>query len=165
MLLAWRSSGLGRLWQHPICCLEVFSGIRDERCVARMIDRFHSDDDRHPLRVVPMNVLDEFGLCAGRPSDENRTGICNRAHDRAKKIVIFRGMSASDGVSFMMDVSRRMIRMQDESFDVRRAEMENAGFVMINPDDGVMVMVVHEIKTLSRYGPAATCFAGDQLAE
>jgi hypothetical protein len=152
MLLAWRSSGLGRLRQHPICCLEVFSGIRDERCVARMIDRFHSDDDRHPLRVVPMNVLDEFGLCAGRPSDENRTGICNRAHDRAKTIVIFRGMSASDGIGLVMDVLCWMLRMQDKSFDVRRAEMKNTRFPMIDPDDGMVVRASHD------YGSCAGCW-------
>ena len=54
-------------------------------------------------------------------------------------------MSASDGVGFVVDVSRRMIRMQDESLDIRRAEMENAGFVMIDPDDGMLVMVDHEM--------------------
>ena len=48
-----------------------------------------------------------------------------------------------------MDVSRRMIRMQDESFDVCRVEMKNARFAVIDPDDGMMVMVVHEIKSLS----------------
>jgi hypothetical protein len=112
-----------------------------------MIDGFHSDDNRHPFRVVLMNVFDKFGLCAGRASYENRTGICNRIYDRPKIIVILCGVSASDGASFMMDMSRRMIRMQDESFDVRRAEMENAGFVMIDPNDGMMVMVVHKIGT------------------
>ena len=110
-----------------------------------MIDGFHPDDGRHPLRVVLVNVLDKFGLCVGRPSYENRTGICNRIHNGVKIIVIFCGMSTSDGISFMMDVSRRMIRMQDESFDVRRAEMKNAGFVVIDPDDGMLVIVVHEM--------------------
>lgn len=119
--------------------------MRDERCVARMIDGFHPDDNRHPFRFVLMNVLDELGLCAGRASYENRTGICNRICDCAKINVVLRRMPASDGVGFVMDVSRRMIRMQDESFDVRRAEMENTGFVMIDPNDGMMVVVVHKM--------------------
>jgi hypothetical protein len=34
--------------------------------------------------------------------------------------------------------------MQHKSFDIRRAEMEDAGLVMVDPDDGMLVMVVHE---------------------
>jgi len=57
-------------------------------------------------------------------------------------------MPAPDGVGFVMDVFCRMIRMQYESVNVRRIEMENAGFVMIDPDDGMIVMTVHEINLL-----------------
>ena len=114
-----------------------------------MIDSLHSGDDLHPLWVVLVNVLDQFRLCVGRTGNENGTSVRNRFHDGVKVIVILCGMSATDGVGFVMDVSRRMIRMQDESFDVCRVEMENARFAVIDPDDGMMVMVVHEIKSLS----------------
>jgi hypothetical protein len=128
-----------------------------------MIDGFHPDDDRHPLRIVLVNMLDKFGLGVGRPCYENRTSIRNRIHDCLKIVVIFCGMSASDGVGLMMDVSRRMIRMQHESFDVRRVEMENAGFVMIDPDDSMLVMVVHDIGTF--LGPAALCSRESRFAQ
>jgi hypothetical protein len=43
---------LGLLGQHPIRRFEVFSGMRDERCVARMIDSFYSGDKLRALWVV-----------------------------------------------------------------------------------------------------------------
>ena len=46
---------------HQIRRLEVFSSMRDEFRVARMIDRFHSGDDVHQLGVI-MNVFDRFCL-------------------------------------------------------------------------------------------------------
>jgi hypothetical protein len=137
------------LRQHPICCVEVFSGMRDERCVTRMIDGFDPDDDRHPLRIVLVDVLDKLGLGISRPGYENRARVCNRIHDGVKIVVVFRGMPAPDGVGLVMDMSGRMIRMQDEPFDIRRAEMEDAGLVMIDPDDGVLVMLAHETSPFS----------------
>jgi hypothetical protein len=35
------------------------------------------------------------------------------------------------------------IRAQNESFDVGRAEMEHARFMVIDPDDGMIVMFAH----------------------
>jgi hypothetical protein len=100
-----------------------------------------------------VNVLGQFGLCVGRPGDENRTGIRNRFRDGVKVVMIFGGVSATNGIGFMMDVARRMIWVQDKSLDVRRAEMENAGFAMIDPDDGMMVMFCHETKPLLTINP------------
>jgi hypothetical protein len=141
---AWHSGGLKLLRQHPICCLKVFSGIRDKRCVARVIYGFHSGDDLHPLWVMPMNVLDQFGLGVSRSGYENGARTRKRVYNGAKVIGILRSMPAPDGVGFVMNVSRRMIRMQNESFDVRWAELENTGFVVIDPDDGMVVMTVHD---------------------
>jgi hypothetical protein len=42
-----------------------------------------------------------------------------------------------------MDMPGRMIRVQNEPFDVCRAEMEHARFMVINPNDGMIVMLAH----------------------
>jgi hypothetical protein len=42
-----------------------------------------------------------------------------------------------------MDVSGRIIRVQDERFDVGRAEMKYTGFAVIDPDHGMIVMLGH----------------------
>jgi len=47
-----------------------------------------------------------------------------------------------------MDVSGRMIRMQNELLDVCRAEMEHTRFMVIDPNDGMIVMLAHGISPL-----------------
>src|ERR1700730_11846893 len=42
-----------------------------------------------------------------------------------------------------MNVPGRMIRVQNEPFDVCRAEMEYARFMVIDPNDGMVVMLAH----------------------
>jgi hypothetical protein len=42
-----------------------------------------------------------------------------------------------------MNVLGRIVRMQDQSFDIRRVEMKHAGFPMINPDNGMIVRLAH----------------------
>ena len=104
-----------------------------------MIDGFNTGNDLHPARVVPVNVLDQFDFCVCRTGDENCTGICHGLDDSLEIMVVFRGMSAADAIGLVMDVLRRMFRMHDKTLDVRRAEMENAGFPVIDPDDGMIV--------------------------
>jgi hypothetical protein len=137
---------------HAIFRTKVFFGIGNKCRVARMIDRFHSDDDVHQLGVVMMNVLDQFCLCIGWSGDEDSPSVRNRLSDRVKIVVIFRGVSAPDGVGFVMDVPDRVVRMQNKSFDVRRAEVEYSRLMVINPNDGMVVVLVHD------EGPASVCF-------
>jgi hypothetical protein len=114
-----------------------------------MIDGFHSGDSLHPLWIVLLNVFDQFGLCVGRSGNENGTSVRNRLCDSLEVVVIFRCMTASDGVCLMMDMFRRMIWMQYDTLDVGRTKMENTGFSVIDPDDDVIMMkAIHEINPL-----------------
>jgi hypothetical protein len=44
-----------------------------------------------------------------------------------------------------MDVPGRMIRVQNEPLDIYRAEMEHARFMMVDPNNGMVVMMAHDI--------------------
>jgi hypothetical protein len=44
-----------------------------------------------------------------------------------------------------------MIRVQNEPFDVRRAEMKHPRFMVIDPNDGMIVMLAHGIGPFSPY--------------
>ena len=57
--------------------------------------------------------------------------------------MIRRGVPAPDRIRLVMDVLGRMIRVQNESFDICRAEMEHPRFMVIDPNDGMMVMLAH----------------------
>jgi hypothetical protein len=141
---------------HAIFRIEVFLGISNKFRVARMIDRFDSDDDVHQVGIVMMDMLDQFCFCIGWSSDEDGACVGNRLSDRVKIVVIFRGVSAPDGVGFVMDVPDRVVRMQNKSFDVRRAEVEYSRLMVINPNDGMVVVLVHD------EGPALACFCSSE---
>jgi len=119
------------------------SSVGDELPVAWMIDGFDSDDNFHQPGIMLADVLDQLGLGIGRPRNKNRAGVCDRLSDRLKEGVILRGVPAPDGVCLVMDVPGRMIRVQNESLDVRGAEMEHARFMVINPNDRMIVMLAH----------------------
>jgi hypothetical protein len=65
--------------------------------------------------------------------------------------VILRGMPAAYGIRLVMDMPGRIMRVDDQPVDVRRAEMKNASFMMIDPDDG-MIVIAHDRFLLNQHG-------------
>src|SRR3977135_1533947 len=90
-----------------------------------------------------MNVVDQVGLCIGRPRDENRTGVRDRCRNRVQKLLVRRHVPAPNRIGLVMDVLCRMLRAQDQPFDLCWAEMEHPRLAMIYPDDSVKVMSAH----------------------
>jgi hypothetical protein len=119
--------------------------ISDKLRIARMIDRFHPDYLLHQSRVVQVNVLDEFDFGVCRAGNKNRTGVGDGLRHGMKKVVILRRMAGPDGIRLMVNVPGRIVRVQYEPFGVGRAEMENARFMMVDPDNRVKVMRGHRI--------------------
>jgi hypothetical protein len=130
---------------HPIGRTEIFSGMGDQLCVAWMIDRFHADDRVHQLGIMVVNVFHQFGLRAGRPGDENGAGVRDRSSNSVKKVVIGRCVPTPNGVGLVVDVLGRMIRTQNQTLDIRRAEMKHARLMVVDPNDGMVVMLIHEV--------------------
>jgi hypothetical protein len=137
------SEVLALLRLHAIRRIEVFSGMSNELRVAWMIDGFHSDDHVHQFGIVVMNVLDQLRLCIGWSGNENCTGVRNRFGNFVKIVVIFPGVPVPNGVCLMMDVPGRMLRVQNVSFDICRTNMKHARFMVVDPNDGMIVMLAH----------------------
>jgi hypothetical protein len=58
----------------------------------------------------------------------------------------------------------RMIRAQNQPFDIRGAEMEHARFTVVDPDHRVIVMLAHEYFLFTIYRtPAAAELATPRL--
>jgi len=57
---------------HAVKSAEIFSGISDQRSVARMIDRFDTGNGFHLAWFVLVNVLDQLGLGVRRAGDAGR---------------------------------------------------------------------------------------------
>ena len=100
-----------------------------------MVDRLHRRDDADQLRIVVVDVLDEFGLGVRRAGDENRAGVSDGLRNAMKKILILRGVPAADGIRLVMDMPSRVVGMQHELVDSRQPEMEYARLAVIDPDD------------------------------
>ena len=86
-------------------------------------------------------------LALAGPGDQNRAGVRDGLGNGLEILMIRRGMSAADAIGLMMDVLRRMLRMHDKALNVRRTEMENARFPVIDPDDSMIVMAGHVLSS------------------
>jgi len=76
-----------------------------------MIDGLHADNGAHLLGAVVVNMLDELGLRISRPSDEDRTCVCDGIRDRLQIGVILRCMPAADRIRLLVNVPGWMIGM------------------------------------------------------
>jgi hypothetical protein len=102
---------------------------------------------------MAMNVLHELGLCIGRTRDENGARVRDRFGDRLKESVILRRMPAADAVRLVVDMSGWMLGVENQLVDIRRANMKDARFMMIDPDHG-MKMLAHKTPP-GRFGAPA----------
>ena len=124
-------------------------GKSDQLRVARMIDRFDAGDKLHQPGIVLLDMLNQLRFCIGRTGYENRAGIGDRFSDRMKEFVISRSMTAADRICLVVDVLGRMVRMQDELIDIGRIEMKYARLLVVDPDNGMKVMLTHGIRSYS----------------
>jgi len=132
------------LGAHPIGCFEIRASVGDESAVARMVNGFDPCDDLYQLWSVGMDVLHEFGLGIRGPGNEDCTRVSYRGGHVLKEFLIFRRVSTADRARLVMDVPRRLMGMQDQAINGCQIEMKYAGFVVINPDNRV-VMAAHRV--------------------
>jgi hypothetical protein len=67
---------------------------------------------------------------------------------RVKIGLILGSVPAPDGVCLVMDVPGRVVRVQNETFYIRMAEMEHPCFVVIDPNHCMIVIFAHGISPL-----------------
>jgi len=108
-----------------------------------MIDRFDAGNGFDLAGLVLMNVLDQLGLGVGRAGDENGISVGERFGDGVKIVMVRGGVPAANRIRLVMNVFGRMLRMDDEPFDIGPTEMKNARLPMIDPDDDVAMMAGH----------------------
>jgi len=66
-------------------------------------------------------------------------GVADGVHHLRKKLLVEPGMTAADRVGFMVKVTRGQVRMQGNLVFARRADMENLGLGMVDPNDRMKV--------------------------
>jgi hypothetical protein len=128
---------LSLTWRRLVIRLEIFSRVRDQFAVGWMIEGLNAHDFREQSRGVVFDVLDEFrfGICRSCDQDGARMGD-SLGHVLQERVVL-RGMAAADGIGPVVNLSVRVVGMQNKTIDFGRAEMKNASFVVIDPNDSV----------------------------
>jgi hypothetical protein len=105
-----------------------------------MVDRLHGHDELHQLGIVVVDMFHQFRLCVRWPGNENRTRVGYRMGNAVEKILILCGVPAADGIRLVMDMASRVIRTQDQSVRFQTPDMKHAGLMVIDPDDGMIIM-------------------------
>ena len=130
------------LWKQSILRFEVRTGKSDQLAIAWMVDGLYPNDVCEQAGIVVVNVLHQLGLCVRRTGNKNLARISDGLGDGMKIALIFGRMATPDRICLVMDVSGRMIRMQVQLVHVSQAEMEYPRLMMIDPDDGVIMVLV-----------------------
>jgi hypothetical protein len=94
------------------------------------------------VRIVVVNVLHQLSLCVRRTGNKNLACIGYGLGDVMKVALIFGRMATPDRICLVMDVSGRMIGMQVQLVHIIQAEMEYPRLMMIDPDDGVIMVLI-----------------------
>lgn len=105
-----------------------------------MIQCLDSGEALQQARVVALDVLHELVLLATGAGDQDRTGAAQGKRCPVQELLILGGVSAADGVGFVVDVLVRMPRTHDFPIELVRVEMKDPCLVMIDPDDRMIVL-------------------------
>ena len=112
-------------------------GVGDDFGVRGMIGRFHRSNALGDIGRGGANVVGELRLCTRRADDENLPGIGEGFAHFSVEHLVGRGVTAPDGVRFVMKMTRRHLRVQRDFVGAAQAEMEDPGLRMVDPYHGV----------------------------
>ena len=110
--------GLTNARRHLMIRLKIPAGMIDKLTVGRMTDRLDAYDLGAQRRHMTVNMLHELCLRVCGSRDEHGTRIRDGLGHALKKFVVFRRMSAADGVRFMMNMARWLLGVEHEAIDL-----------------------------------------------
>jgi len=124
--------------------VEIFAEVGNQLGVGWMVHRLDTDDPRLERVLVLLHVPVEVQLRLRRTDDEDLAFARERAGDRLKIPVLVVGMIPDADVLFVrvtMDVPAR--RLNDGLVHLARLDLEDAGFFVSDPNDGVVHDILH----------------------
>jgi hypothetical protein len=119
--------------------LEMVTREGNQLAIGQLINAFNTNDLGHQLRVMAGNVLDQLRLGLGGAGDEYRAGIGNGVRNLLKIDGIDSRVTATDGVGLMVDMTCRIVRVNNNAICVGDIEMKDPGFPGVDPDDRVIM--------------------------
>ena len=120
--------------------LEIGPGVGDEFTIGWVVDRLDARNLGLQRWRMLFDVLDQFRLGIGWPRDEHGACIGDGLGHVLQEGVVLRRVATSDAVGLVVNMARRMIGLEDQTIDLGLIEMKDPGFMMVDPDDGVIVI-------------------------
>ena len=113
----------------------------DQLAVGRMIERLDAGNARQQLCRMPLDVLEQLVLGIRRPADQYGAGSADLGHHGVEEILVLSDVAAADRVGLVVNVTRWVIGVHHGALDVIGIEMKYARLVVIDPDDGMVMLV------------------------
>jgi hypothetical protein len=139
--------GSSHLRVHSILAFEIDAGESDQRAVSWVVDRLDTGNALREIRMVTFKVDGQLRLGACWTRDQDSFCIRDRFGNLLEEIQIRGRVAAAGCVRLVMDVPRRIVRMDDHTIGYGRFEEEDFRFPVIDPNNRV-IMRVHG----SRFG-------------
>src|SRR4030065_985350 len=130
---------LQSLRQHPVLGLEILAGIGNELAVAGVIHGFDTNHPFHDIVVVRMDMLDQFELGLPGPDNQDFRGAAQGIHDLVIVVLVFGLTTAADRAPLALQVAGRVGRLDHRFLNVIRADVHDACFVVVEPDDRMVM--------------------------
>jgi hypothetical protein len=121
--------------KHAIRCAKVVTDEGDELPVGRVVDRLDPNNLRFESMIVLVHVLDELELGFPRADYENLACALERLGDLVVEVLVICRVIPLGGLGWV--AADMLPRMNHLRFDCLGINMENPGFVVIDPDSGV----------------------------
>jgi hypothetical protein len=117
----------------------ILASVRDEFAVGWMVDGLDAYNLSAQLRYMAFDMFDELALriCGARNKHGSRIG--DGTCYALKELVVLRCMAAAYAVGLVVDMAGRIVWVQHEAINLRHVEMKDARFMVIDPDDRVIV--------------------------
>jgi len=121
--------------------LEMALRVSDDFGIAGMVGGFDRDYSIADLWLTFANIFSEFGFRTRRSQDQDFAGIADGIQNLLEEWLAFVDMPAADRIGFVMNMPRRHLGVKDNLIGAGKAEVKNAGLLMVDPDDGVEMML------------------------
>jgi hypothetical protein len=125
--------------EHLVVRLKIRAGVGDEFAFGEPVERFDAGNLGTHVRRMSCDVFDELVLCISRPGHKHGTRIGNSARHLLKELMVFPGMTATNAIGLVVNMVRRIMRVEHKLINLSNVEMKNSGFEVIDPDDRMIV--------------------------
>jgi hypothetical protein len=131
-------------WRRRVAAPEVPLHVGEELSIRRMIDGLEPHHSRYERALVLVQVPDELELRRRRPDDEDGVGLAERLHDIAEEPAQVVGVMVLFRRTLLVAMDVGAGRTKRRLVERPGVNVEDAGFLVIDPDGGLM-MGVHDL--------------------